>query len=358
MPSLGVYRFIFCAAGALALAAPVVAAPLVGKPLGSAAVNVAIAATPNAAPPAAVPDRFAVVSAIRFVYRDRLGLPPGYMASARSVGLLGFFAAQGSESDVVPTPDTALRVFSETRPTPSGWPRGPEFVSRRPPAILVRDAAPLDWPIAPQWIDRTARLDLDRRLASGPSETRIDADPPPPDVRPLNPRVLLSAFSLSRGQPGYLRFAFPPAAGTIVVALPATPVDATVDATLSYIYDLSSENVLRVFNNPAATLAALFAGLIDDPLEPAPLAAGPASPPPLRVAGITPSGGSSSGIRGPFVEFPALPPITVVPDDSTGGGGGKGPPVLAPVPLPLPLFALLSTLGLLMLLARRRRAPV
>lgn len=237
---------------------------------------------------AAIPPGFAVVSAIRKVYRDHLTLPPGYMARDRVPLLQVRF---GRPAD---RPAAAALSFAPDA--------GPAPLAQRVPFAPAADALPK----------------------------------PVPDTA-----ALLRSHSQPRGQDGYIRAAFAAAGDGVPLRLPEFPVDATRDPMLIYIYDLTTDTLKRVFNNPA-TLGLLFAGLYDAVLEdPAPLG----GIMPLSSSVVPrPSGGTGPGGGTSF----------------TGGGGGgdpdpRDPPPVSPVPLPAPFLLLAAALAGGFALARKRQ---
>lgn len=317
-------------------AVPALAAPtwVIGARPGSVASDVGLHAEAEVGPAfRALPERWAIVSAIRPVFRERLTLPAGYMAADRVPGLLRSFAARGSEGEIVVPPADAGSVLSRQPAQASGWPWAPEFVNRRQP----REARePVPQLFSPRLTLRIADAG-DRRLAVADSGLRSDATPEMPEREPrLRTADLLRAHSQPRGLPGYLRLETPAVGRQATLRLPDFPVDAASDPDRVFVLDLSTQNVQRVFNNPATTIAALFAGLGERLFDPLPA-------------------GERIGLPGAVTPQARTPDVTSLGSVPFGGGGTvpRDTPKTPVVPLPAPLAAMLLALSALLLIRRR-----
>jgi hypothetical protein len=328
--------FLFSIAfGAAAFAAPVVGG---GMAYRSVAADTGLFTAPDSPRDGirSLPSGWSVTSAIRVNFRERLGLPEGYSAAGRVPRLLVRFV--GSAADGGPMAPHAL-PFAHRPDAAPVWPPQPEFVNRRP-ARAFAGTEPVRRPFGPSLRDHDGAGD--RRLATLGVVLTDGAAPAPRALPPLDPVTLLAGHAAPRGNGGYLRAAMPTAGRTITFALPPFPVRAAPDDPRAFILDIATENVLRVFNNPAVTLAALYDALFA----------------PLREA-EAPLAGMMAALAA------ALPPAAIPTPLAPGGRPVTGGDVLtetepdvpppSPVPLPAPLALLALALGALAAAARRRR---
>jgi hypothetical protein len=332
---LSALSFVF----ALALGSAALAAPVWGDHASqrSVAADTGLFSAPDAPRDGvrSLPARWDVTSAIRVNFRERLGLPEGYGAARRVPRLLVRFVGPETIGGQVAPHGPPFAHRPDAAPV---WPRQPEFVNRRP-ARAFAEAEPVRRPFGPSLRDHDGAGD--RRLAALGAVLTDDAAPVPRALPQVDPVKLLAGHAAPRGTGGYLRAEMPTAGRQITFALPPVPVRAAPDDPRAFILDIATENVLRVFNNPAVALAALHDALF------APLRE-PAAPPAGMMAALA----------------AALPPAAIPTPLPPGGrtvtgGGGRTPPEPevpppSPVPLPAPLALLALALGVLATAARRR----